>query len=304
MTSLELPSGTFFIMESSPTDQAEAIAEQTLIAIQGEAGSFHEIAARQWFGDEVGLVCCDSFPELFKNLRNRNAEFAVMAIENSVAGTILKNYKLLRESDFSIIGEVYLRISHMLMALPGTTLEELTEIHSHPMAISQCHRYLDQLSHVRLLECDDTAASARRVAEQQLTGVAAIASSLAATQYGLEILQPEIEDDPHNYTRFFILAKKPSAPSQPIDKASLCFSLGHEVGSLSQILVVLGAHGMNLSKIQSSPVVGKAWEYFFHLDLEFGDYSQYQRALESIKPLVSELRVIGEYPKVNKTPEA
>lgn len=274
------------------------------IAIQGETGSYHEIAARQFFGDHIQLECCDSFPELFKNLGARQSDFAVAAIENSVAGTILPNYGLLRKSGFHIIGEVYLRISHMLMALPGTKTEELTEVHSHPMAIAQCHRYLDTLPNIRLVECDDTAASARRIVENKTPYIAAIASTLAASHYGLPILAEAIEDDPGNFTRFFILSRTASELSTPPNKASLCFAVGHEVGQLSKVLMILSAHGMNLTKIQSSPIVGKAWEYFFHLDLEFEAYNQYQRAIDSIRSLVKELTIIGEYPKAHKTPEA
>lgn len=274
------------------------------IAIQGESGSYHEIAARQFFGESIELECCESFPELFKNLGSLKSDFAVAAIENSVAGTILPNYSLLRQSGFHIIGEVYLRISHMLMALPGTKIEDLQEVHSHPMAIAQCHRFLDTLPNARLVERDDTAASARRIAESKIPHVAAIASSLASTQYGLPILAQAIEDDPGNFTRFFILSRAQSdLPAHP-DKASLCFAVGHEVGQLSKVLMILSSHGMNLTKIQSSPIIGKAWEYFFHLDLEFSAYDQYQRAIDSIRSLVKELKVIGEYPKANKTPEA
>ncbi len=274
------------------------------IAIQGETGSYHEIAARQFFGDQIQLACCESFPELFKNLGNQQSDYAVAAIENSVAGTILPNYSLLRNSGFHIIGEVYLRISHMLMALPGTPIEEVTEVRSHPMALAQCHRFLDKFPHIRLIECDDTAASARRISEERIPGVAAIASRLAATHYELPILAEAIEDDPGNFTRFFILSRVESDTPTTPDKASLCFAVGHEVGQLSKVLMILSAHGMNLTKIQSSPIVGKAWEYFFHLDLEFLAYDQYQRAIDSIRSLVKDLTIIGEYPKAHKTPEA
>lgn len=274
------------------------------IAIQGETGSYHEIAARQFFGDHIQLECCDSFPELFKNLGSLKSDFAVAAIENSVAGTILPNYGLLRKSGFHIIGEVYLRISHMLMAFPGTKIEDLEEVHSHPMAIAQCHQFLDTLPNIRLVECDDTAASARRIAESRLPHIAAIASTLAASHYGLPILAEAIEDDPGNFTRFFVLSRTESDMPKNPDKASLCFAVGHEVGQLSKVLMILSAHGMNLTKIQSSPIVGKAWEYFFHLDLEFSAYDQYQRSIESIRSLVKDLTIIGEYPKAHKTPEA
>ena len=275
------------------------------IAIQGVEGSFHEVAARQFFGPGTELVCCDSFPELFRQMGLPRTDFAVMAIENSVAGTILPNYALLRQSGYEIIGEVYLRISHMLMALPGQQLAGIREVHSHPMALAQCRRFLDQLAGTRLVESDDTAASAERIATQKLEGIAAVASRLAAERYQLEILVPAIEDDPGNFTRFFILARTghQHRAALPASKASLCFSLAHQVGSLAHILLVLSAHGMNLSKIQSSPIVGKAWEYFFHLDVEFDDYDQYQRAVAAIQPQVSDFKVLGEYPKAPKTPQ-
>lgn len=291
-------------MKNSPSTSAEIESNVKRIAIQGETGSYHEIAARQFFGNHIQLECCDSFPELFKNLGSLTSDFAVSAIENSVAGTILPNYGLLRESGFHIIGEVYLRISHMLMALPGTKIEDLKEVHSHPMAIAQCHRFLDTLPNIRLVECDDTAASARRIAENKSPHVAAIASTLAASHYNMSILAQAIEDDPGNFTRFFILSRSESDLIKQPDKASLCFAVGHEVGQLSKVLMILSAHGMNLTKIQSSPIVGKAWEYFFHLDLEFSAYDQYQRAIDSIRSLVKDLTIIGEYPKAHKTPEA
>ncbi len=292
-------------MDTVAQTESSVKAEALSIAIQGEKGSYHELAARRFFGQNLRLACCDSFPELFRNLDQQQSEFAIVAIENSVAGTILPNYALLRKSDFRIIGEVYLRISHMLMALPDTKLEDIREVHSHPMALQQCLGYLDTIPRAKLVERDDTAASARRIAEHRMQGVAAIASSLAARYYGLKILQAAIEDDLGNYTRFFVLGRSAFKldTTETVNKASLCFSLGHEVGSLSQILVVLGAHGMNLTKIQSSPIVGKVWEYFFHLDLEFEEFAQYQRAIESIRSLVSELKVLGEYPKAHKTPK-
>jgi prephenate dehydratase len=275
---------------------------QQRIAIQGEKGSFHEIAAHKFFGNDLRLDCCPSFPALFRSLRTRKSTLAVMAIENSVAGALLPNYALLRESDFVIVGEVYLRIEHCLMALPGQQIEDIKEVHSHPMALAQCRHFFEQYPHLRLVEQPDTAGSAAWIAQEQQTGVAAVAASLAAEHYGLEILAPGIEDNPRNFTRFLILAPADQASrwERKPDKASVCFSLGHSVGSLSQILLVLSSHGMNLTKIQSSPLVGKEWEYFFHVDLLYEDLAQYHRALAAITPLVSELQVLGEYPQGDK----
>ncbi|MDP5171814.1 MAG: prephenate dehydratase [Bacteroidia bacterium] len=292
-------------MNTSNNSEIPIQTQALRIAIQGVEGSYHELAARQFFGPDIELVCCDSFPELFRNLKKPSTDFAVAAIENSVAGTILPNYALMRDSGYSIIGEAYLRISHMLMALPGTSLADIREVHSHPMALQQCLGFLGTLPGIRLVESDDTAASAERIATNQREGIAAIAGRHAAEKYGLEIIAQAIEDDPGNFTRFFVLGPEEAKEKffQKPDKASLCFSLRHSVGSLAQILMVLSAHGMNLTKIQSSPMVGKAWEYFFHLDLEFEEYDQYQRSLASIRSLVSDFKIIGEYPKAHKTPQ-
>ena len=235
------------------------------IAIQGIPGAFHEIAARQFFGEDITLEACDSFPILFRALKKGKADYGVMAIENSVAGTILPNYALLRNSNYTIIGEIYLRIEHHLMALPGQKIEDITEVFSHPMAILQCQEFFEEYHHIKLIELIDTAESAQRIQNNQMWGKAAIASELASQHYGLEILHRGIETNKRNFTRFFILKKNDEIKLDlnSINKASLCFNLTHKVGSLSQILLVLSSHGMNLTKIQSLPVVGSEWQYFF-----------------------------------------
>ncbi|MEO0469027.1 MAG: prephenate dehydratase domain-containing protein [Bacteroidota bacterium] len=282
--------------------QQSVLTSTPNIAIQGERGSFHEIAARKFLGNEIELTMCDSFPALFRSLDNGVAEIGVMAIENTVAGTLLPNYALLRNSNYRVIGEVYLRIAHQLMALPGQRIEDIREVHSHPMAIRQCHRFFSQYPHIRLIEKADTAGSAAWIQEQQAKGIAAIASELAAETYELPILAHNVEDNPRNFTRFLIILDKEVAPEKPgpANKASVCFNLAHQVGSLSQILLVLSAHGMNLTKIQSLPIVGQEWEYFFHIDLEFDDHAQYERALSAIQHQVNELKVLGEYPRGDK----
>jgi prephenate dehydratase len=269
------------------------------IAIQGVKGAYHEIAARKFFGSEIELEMCDSFPVLFRALEEKTADFGVVAIENSVAGTILPNYAMLRNSNFTIIGEVFLRIEHQLMALPGQKIEDITEVYSHPMAIQQCHDFFKPHRHIKLIESEDTAGSAQWIQETNKRGAAAIASKLAAEHYSLEILAGSIEDHKRNFTRFLIVVDKHVAKQylkghQP-NKASLSFNLAHQVGSLSQILLVLSSHGMNLTKIQSLPIVGTEWEYFFHLDLLFEHRAQYKRSLSAIRPLVNELKVLGEY---------
>lgn len=274
------------------------------IAIQGVKGAYHEIAARQFFGAEIELEMCDSFPALFRCLEEEKADYGAVAIENTVAGTLLPNYAMLRNSAFTIIGEVYLRIAHQLMALPGQSLEEIAEVYSHPMAIRQCRAFFKPHPQIKLIESADTAGSAAWIHQTQRRGSAAIASALAAQHYEMEILASSVEDNKRNFTRFLIVTDKPTAKQhskgQKADKASLSFKLAHEVGSLSQILLVLSAHGMNLTKIQSLPVVGQEWEYFFHLDLEFDHLPQYKRSLSAIRPLVNELKILGEYPRGTK----
>lgn len=273
--------------------------DQLRVAIQGVKGSFHEVAARKFFGDDIELDMCYTFPALFQSLAEAKSQAGILAIENTVAGTLLPNYALLRNSDCTVIGEVYLRIEHCLMALPGQQIEDIREVHSHPMALQQCQVFLNKYTHWRLVEAADTAASAAEIQEKNWKGIAAVGSVLAAEAYGLDVLQAGIETNKENFTRFLILLPRSTEgwQAQRADKASVCFHLRHSVGSLAQILLVLSSHGMNLTKIQSLPIVGQAWEYFFHLDLEFEDYEQYLRALAAIQPLVAELKVLGEYPR-------
>lgn len=272
------------------------------IAIQGVQGSFHEIAAKKYFGNEIKLEMCDSFPGLFQAMESGRSSFGVVAIENTVAGSILPNYALLRNSTYKVIGEVYLRIEHQLLGLNGSTIEELEEVYSHPMAINQCRHFFRAYPHIKLISADDTAASAARLAESQTAGQAAIASRLAAETYELDILAESIEDNKRNFTRFLIITDDMDfqAKEEEINKASISFNVAHKVGHLSQILQVLSAYDMSLSKIQSSPIVGQEWQYFFHVDLEFDDYERFRQSLNAINPLLSELKVLGEYPKGDK----
>lgn len=282
--------------------QTPVLAPAQRIAIQGEKGAFHELAARRYFGQAIELEMCETFPLLFRALAQGQANYGVLAIENSVAGTILPNYAMLRDSDLTIIGDVYLRIEHCLMAHPGQHIGDISEVYSHPMALAQCQRFFRQHPDIRLVEHPDTAGAARWIQEEQLQGVAAIASRLAADHYELDLLEKGIEDNLRNFTRFLIVVDRNVADSMELhpNKASLCFNLLHKVGSLSQILLVLSSHGMNLTKIQSLPIVGSEWEYFFHVDLEFDNYDQYQRSLAAITPLVNDLRILGEYPRGEK----
>jgi prephenate dehydratase len=270
------------------------------IAIQGGAGAFHEIAALHYFGTEnVEIVPSLTFKDLFQSLKHQHADYGIMAIENMVAGSILPNYGLLRESNNKIIGEIYLRIIQNLVAMPGQTIEQITEVYSHPMAILQCQKFFEDYPHVKLIESFDTALSAKDIAEKKQMGVGAISSSQAANKYGLDIMFDSIESNKMNYTRFLILADKDEVVEfdEPVNKSSLQFAVAHEIGGLAKILSIFSYFNINLTKIQSMPIVGKEWEYFFYIDVEFTDYKLYQHSLDSIKPFTSELAILGEYHK-------
>lgn len=269
------------------------------IAIQGGYGAFHELAANRFFkGEEIEILPRETFKELLSSLKHQKSDYGIMAIENSLAGSILPNYTLLMETPMRIIGEVYLRIKQNLVALPGSKLGDLKEVYSHPMAILQCSRYFDQLPHIRLIESIDTALSAKEIKEKQLKDIGAIASRLAADKYGLEILADGIETNKMNYTRFLILTENGSTVEQSkVNKSSIQFALAHKTGSLSKILSILSYYELNLAKIQSMPIMGKDWEYQFYVDLEIDDYDMYKKSLEAIRPFTSGLGIMGEYVK-------
>ncbi len=270
------------------------------IAIQGGPGAFHEIAARQYFNDtEPEIIPCDTFIDLFESVRSGSADSAVVAIENSVAGSLIPNYALLRRSELKVTGEVYLRIVQNLIALPGQKIDDIREIHSHPMAIMQCEDFLLPLRNrgVKVIESIDTALSAKWIRDNSLAGVAALASDLAAQMYGLEILAESVESNKRNFTRFLIIEPETEKGNdlEENNKASICFSLAHQVGSLSQVLSVLAYYKINLTKIQSLPVIGKEWEYLFYLDILYDDASMYRKGLSAIEPLIDQLQILGEY---------
>jgi prephenate dehydratase len=270
------------------------------ISIQGGPGAFHEIAARKYFNEkDLQIIPCDTFIDLFESVTSGEADSAVVAIENSVAGSLIPNYALLRRSDLKVTGEVYLRIVQNLIALPGQNIADIREIHSHPMAIMQCEDFLLPLRKkgVKVIESIDTALSAKWISDNRLMEVAALASDLAAEMYGLEILAESVETNKRNFTRFLIIEPEAEKGKDLEDnnKASICFSLAHQVGSLSQVLSVLAYYKINLTKIQSLPILGKEWEYFFYLDILYDDASMYKKALSAIEPLIDQLQVLGEY---------
>lgn len=276
--------------------------DQLTVAIQGVAGSFHDEAAAQYFTTPVTPVPCETFRDLFQVMKKRKARYAVMAIENTLAGTILPNYGMLRTSGLAVIGETYLAIHQNLMALPGQKLEDIREVHSHPMAIQQCYAYFEKHPHIRLVESTDTAASAAWIAEHRKKAFGAIGAKRAASMYGLQIIAPGIETDKRNFTRFLVLTDRANlnGDAGPADKASVAFHVTHTRGSLATVLTILAAHGCNLTKIQSLPVLGREWEYFIHIDLEFGDEQNLRDALATVKPHVHELHVLGTYQRGKK----
>lgn len=270
------------------------------IAIQGIAGCYHETAARRYFcGERIETVPCLNFEELFDRMAGDRELLGIAAIENTIAGSLLPNHELLRRSGKRIIGEQKLRISHVAAALPGQRLEEITEVHSHPIALMQCGDFLKRHPAMKVVERDDTAGSAREIAECGQRGVAAICGADAAELYGLEILERGIETNKHNFTRFLLLADEAQAgalaEASRADKASLLFALPHTQGSLSKVLTVLSFYDINLTKIQSLPIIGREWEYLFYVDVTFDDPIRYRQAVGAARPLTSEFRILGEY---------
>lgn len=270
------------------------------VAIQGIAGSYHDIAAHNYFEtQEIELVPCETFREVIATIKKDPRIVGLMAIENTIAGSLLPNHELIRESGLVIVGEYKLRISHSLVALPGTKIEEIREINSHPIALMQCTDFLDTLPLAKVVEKGDTAMSARWIAENKLTGHAAICSKSAAAIYGMEILAEGIETNKRNFTRFLVITDKWHADEllqgKSKNKASVVFAIPHTSGSLSKVLSVLSFYDMNLSKIQSLPIVGREWEYMFYINLTFTDYTRYKQAMDAIIPLTKDFNILGEY---------
>jgi prephenate dehydratase len=265
------------------------------VSIQGEAGSFHEVAARQYFSyDEVEIVPCPTFDLTLSTLRAGESDFAVMAIENARSGSILYNYTLIRESGLKILGEHNLRIKQNLMALPGQLITDIREIRSHPIALAQCMTFLNQFPGMTLIESDDTAGSAKQIGEYQLKGVAAIASHASAELYGLDILAEGIETYKQNYTRFHIIGSEDKGNTKG-NKVSICFSTGHKPGSLAKVLVKLAELEINLSKIQSVPRLNGEWEYMFYLDLELNKNTKSEVIKRVLTGYTSNLEILGVY---------
>ena len=270
------------------------------VAIQGVSGAFHEIAARQYFeGEEIEILPCITFKDLFKALAADDSLLGIIAIENTIAGSLLQNHNLLRESGCMIVGEHKLRIEHNLAALPGQRIEDIDEVYSHPIALMQCEDFLDGYRHMKAIESEDTALSAKEIADRTIMKRAAICSSLAAENYGLEIIAKGIETNKRNFTRFLLIAEPSLAEIMVngtlLDKSSLVFTLPHEEGSLAKVLSILSFYHVNLTKIQSLPILGREWEYQFYINLTFDNYTRYRQSLDAIRPLTKDFQLLGEY---------
>ena len=265
------------------------------IAIQGGTGSFHEQAARLFYGNHIEVLPCNTFEELFTSMNEGKAPGAVMAIENSIAGDLLPNYALLHKYKKQVKGEIILPIHQNLMALPGQRIEDITEVRSHYMAIAQTRECLKAYPSILLTESEDTAWSAKEIADKKLSRPGTIDYSYAAQLYHLEILRENIETNRQNYTRFLVLDDRIQVKETDINKVSLCFTLVNEPGSLARVLSSLSAGNLNVTKIQTLPITGKPWQYLFYLALEFKSRGQYQTTLQTVRPYLQEIYIMGEY---------
>ena len=268
------------------------------VSIQGYEGSFHQVAAEQFFGRNVSVICCATFRDVIKIASNKKeSDGGVMAIENSIAGSILPNYNLLQKSNLRVTGEIYLQIKQNLLVNPGVTLEDIREVHSHPMAIQQCLEWLDKYNW-KLIETEDTALSAKHIHQHRSKHIAAIASRRAAELFELDMIAPNIHTMKNNYTRFLVLQHEDSSPVVPdADKASVNFQTDHSRGSLARVLTKIADGGINLSKLQSMPIPGSDWKYSFHADMEFDNINQFNSVIRDISPVTEELKVLGVYKK-------
>ena len=271
------------------------------VTIQGVAGCYHDAAARAYFNDEeITTIPCDSFTELFQRMGCDASLLGIVAIENTIAGSILPYHELLRQSNMQIVGEHKMHISHVLAALPGQSIDELSEVNSHPMALMQCEQYLRQHPNLKMIEKFDTAGSAQEIADHKLMGHAAVCGEYAANLYGLNILEHGIETNKRNFTRFLIiadplLASEMRPREEKINKSSIMFTLPHTNGALSKVLTIFSFYDINLSKIQSLPIIGREWEYRFYIDLTFDSYVRYHQSIDAVRPLLNDLKILGEY---------
>ena len=276
------------------------------VAIQGTLGSYHDIAAHKYFeGEEIQLICCASFEDVFAAVKQDSQTIGMLAIENTIAGSLLHNNELLRQSGTQIVGEYKLRISHSFVCLPDEDWDDITEVNSHPIALMQCREFLGQHPRIKVVEGEDTALSAEIIRKENLRGHAAICSKAAAERYGMKVLQEGIETNKHNFTRFLVICdpwlSDELKDRTKINKANIVFSLPHSEGSLSQVLSIFSFYKINLTKIQSLPIIGREWEYLFYVDVMFNDYLRYKQAIDAVTPLTKALKILGEYAEGEST---
>jgi len=272
----------------------------TRVAIQGISASFHEEAAFKFFGRDIQTIECNSFKETCEALASQRSDYVVMAIENSIAGSLLPNYTLIREYNFAIVGEVYLPIQLHLMALPGVKFEDIRYATSHPIAIRQCVDFFYDYPQIQVIEGSDTAACAKKIRDEQLKDTVAIANTLAAELYGLNIIERRIESNKKNFTRFLILRNDKGFEVQGTNKASICFQVGNQVGALAKVLNIFAEQQVNLTKIQSMPVLGKRNEYYFYVDIEWKNMDDYDKAIRQTLKYTVNFNIMGEYQKNDK----
>ncbi|MDR3326983.1 MAG: prephenate dehydratase [Prevotellaceae bacterium] len=277
------------------------------VAIQGVKGAYHEIAARRYFkenyGEEIDILPCNQFKDVVAAVKKDPTVIGIMAIENTIAGSLLQNHELIRESDLQVIGEQKIHITHSFAALHGNSPDAITEVNSHPIALMQCAEYLQTLPHIKIVEEEDTALSASNIAANRLRGHAAICSRYAAELYGLNVLAEGIETNKRNFTRFLLIATRWLAEELVKDtehtKSSVVFTLPHTEGSLSKVLIILSFYEVNLTKIQSLPILEREWEYPFYVDLTFKNLLKYKQGLDAIRPLTKDFKILGEYRENN-----
>ncbi|ACU03727.1 MULTISPECIES: prephenate dehydratase [Pedobacter] len=272
----------------------------TRVAIQGIKASFHEEAAFKFFGTDIQTIECNSFKQTCESLEKKECDYVIMAIENSIAGSLLPNYTLIREYNFAVVGEVYLAIQLHLMALPGVKFEDVKFATSHPIAIRQCVDFFYDYPHIQVIEGNDTAACAKRIKDEQLKDTVAIANTLAAELYGLNIIERRIESNKKNFTRFLILKLDKTEELKEVNKASICFQVGNHVGALSKVLNIFAEQQVNLTKIQSMPVLGKRNDYYFYVDMEWTSMENYDKAVRQALKYTVNFNIMGEYQKNDK----
>ena len=276
------------------------------IAIQGRIGSFHDIAAHLFFeGEQMQIICCSTFEEVYEHIRLDPTIIGLTAIENTIAGSLLHNYELLRDSGTTVVGEHKLHNKHCICCLPEDDWDSLDEIHSHPVALMQCRQFLAKHPALKAVETEDTAGAAEEIMTRQLRGKAAICHAEAARLHGMKILEDSIEDNKHNFTRFLVVCDPRKAdfmrPLEKSNKASIVFSLPHEEGSLSKVLTILSFYNINMTKIQSLPIIGHEWEYLFYVDVTYNNLTRYRQSIDAIIPLTKELKILGEYENGRQT---